>query len=284
MNCKKLLLIPLLFAVSAAYSQTDSLVVVNAEWQSKKINRGIKLKTYCFNKNLFNANQNVTILEVKPGRRNKIDLAFEPEKLKKTSQFGQEANAIAAINGTFFDVRNGGSVDYIRSNGVMINRSRPDKNQKRTFHQRAAIALDNGRISICHWDGTKNWEDNLRGEDIMVTGPALITNSRRVRIDSISFAVARHPRSAVAIKGKKVLLVTVDGRNENSAGMNLFELADLLKWLEADQAINLDGGGSTTLWVNSEPGNGVINYPSDNKKWDHEGERKVANVLLVKRD
>ncbi|MGJ7033410.1 phosphodiester glycosidase family protein [Niabella hirudinis] len=40
--------------------------------------------------------------------------------------------------------------------------------------------------------------------------------------------------------------------------------------------INFDGGGSSTLWTRKR---GVINHPSDNKKWDHAGERSVANVL-----
>jgi exopolysaccharide biosynthesis protein len=54
-----------------------------------------------------------------------------------------------------------------------------------------------------------------------------------------------------------------------------------MRWLKAIDAINLDGGGSTTLWVNNEIG--VVNFPTDNKKWDHEGQRKVANVLLLKK-
>jgi exopolysaccharide biosynthesis protein len=63
--------------------------------------------------------------------------------------------------------------------------------------------------------------------------------------------------------------------------MSLFELSKLMRWLKAIDAINLDGGGSTTLWVNNEIG--VVNFPTDNKKWDHEGQRKVANVLLLKK-
>lgn len=65
--------------------------------------------------------------------------------------------------------------------------------------------------------------------------------------------------------------------------MSLFELTKLLGWLGARQGINLDGGGSTALWVNDRSGGNVVNYPSDNKKWDHEGERKVANVILLLR-
>jgi exopolysaccharide biosynthesis protein len=64
--------------------------------------------------------------------------------------------------------------------------------------------------------------------------------------------------------------------------MTLFELTKLTRWLKSDDAINLDGGGSTTLWINNYPENGVVNYPTDNKKWDHAGERKVANVVLLK--
>ena len=44
------------------------------------------------------------------------------------------------------------------------------------------------------------------------------------------------------------------------------------------QAINLDGGGSTTLWTKKT---GVINHPYDNKKFDHEGERTVPNLIVV---
>ena len=55
-------------------------------------------------------------------------------------------------------------------------------------------------------------------------------------------------------------------------------------WLNADDAINLDGGGSTTLWINNYQENGIVNFPTDNKKWDHEGQRKVANVVLLKKN
>jgi exopolysaccharide biosynthesis protein len=56
-----------------------------------------------------------------------------------------------------------------------------------------------------------------------------------------------------------------------------------MRWLHATDAINLGGGGSTTLWINNYNDSGVVNFPTDNKKWDHEGERKVANVVLLKK-
>ena len=63
------------------------------------------------------------------------------------------------------------------------------------------------------------------------------------------------------------------------AGMSLFELGVFLRSLKCQQAINLDGGGSTTMWIKSQ---GVVNYPSDNQRFDHSGERKVANVIVIK--
>ncbi len=53
--------------------------------------------------------------------------------------------------------------------------------------------------------------------------------------------------------------------------MNLYELADLMKELGAAEAINLDGGGSTTMWVDGT----IRNRPSDNRV------RPIANGILV---
>lgn len=47
--------------------------------------------------------------------------------------------------------------------------------------------------------------------------------------------------------------------------MSLFELTKMMGWLNADDAINLDGGGSTTLWINNYQENGIVNFPTDNK-------------------
>jgi exopolysaccharide biosynthesis protein len=63
--------------------------------------------------------------------------------------------------------------------------------------------------------------------------------------------------------------------------MSIPELQHLLKWLGCRDAINLDGGGSTTMYVKGQPEEGVVNFPSDNKKWDHEGQREVANAIVI---
>lgn len=88
-----------------------------------------------------------------------------------------------------------------------------------------------------------------------------------------SFVETRHPRTAVAkLKDGKFLMITVDGRSESSGGMSLYELADYILSLGATDAMNLDGGGSTTMYLDGK----VVNHPSDK-----EGERKVSDAILV---
>jgi len=267
------------------FAQPDSLAVSKANWKKEKIANGVLLKTYCFNKTLFNSNQNVSVLEIKQKNSLLFDLGYDSKLLIKTSDFGKQNNALTALNGTFFDIANGGSVDYIRADGVLINENRLGKSGKRSAHQESALVFDKGKLKIAKWNGNPDWEQSLIAEDIMVSGPLLIINKTIEKLDTANtFNKTRHPRTAVAItKNKRVLLITVDGRNENSAGMSLFELTKLMRWLHASDAINLDGGGSTTLWINNYKDSGVVNFPTDNKKWDHEGERKVANVVLLKK-
>jgi hypothetical protein len=89
-----------------------------------------------------------------------------------------------------------------------------------------------------------------------------------------SNAEVRHPRSAVGFSrdSSTLLFVTVDGRQASSVGMTLVELADLLKSVGAWDAMNFDGGGSSTLVVDGK----VVNSPSDPA-----GERTVGNALVV---
>jgi hypothetical protein len=89
-------------------------------------------------------------------------------------------------------------------------------------------------------------------------------------------AEARHPRTAAGFSrdSSTIFLVTVDGRSANSGGVTLVELARLMRRLGAWQAINFDGGGSTTMVVEGK----VVNAPSDSS-----GERAVGNALLVMR-
>jgi len=82
-----------------------------------------------------------------------------------------------------------------------------------------------------------------------------------------------HPRTAICYNQDYLYFVVVDGRdNAYSIGMTVLELANFCKEdLHATEGINLDGGGSSTMWVNGE----VVNRPSDGH------ERTVANGMMM---
>src|SRR6185437_4150143 len=91
----------------------------------------------------------------------------------------------------------------------------------------------------------------------------------------------RNPRTAAGIArdGRRLILAVVDGREYQDAGMTLRETADLMRGLGARDAINLDGGGSTTMVFADPDSSGklrIANHPSDK-----EGERAVGDALAI---
>lgn len=262
----------------------DSVNLVSADWKKTVIASNVSLKVAHFTAHdLFNANENISYLELTQKKHQwGFDLGYDRKLLKTTADFALEKNAIAAVNGSFFDVKNGGSVDFLKYGDTIIAENRFEKNGIRARHQRSAITIHNGKLKLEQWNGKSTWEKSLNAEHILLSGPMLSFKGKTQGLDTTSFTTLRHPRTAVGIKKDgKIILLTVDGRNEQSAGMSLHELNKIMRWLDCLTAINLDGGGSTTLWVEGAGDNGVINFPSDNKLWDHAGQRKVANVLLI---
>jgi exopolysaccharide biosynthesis protein len=131
------------------------------------------------------------------------------------------------------------------------------------------------------WSPTETETAGLwkQAANVIGGGPQLIKNGR-VEISNAaekilpSFVSDGHPRTAIAkLKSGQILLVTVDGRQPGeSIGMSLTMLADLLIEFSAVEAINLDGGGSTTMVIR----NRLVNKPSDAT-----GERPVSDAILV---
>ena len=123
---------------------------------------------------------------------------------------------------------------------------------------------------------TDSWK---QASNIIGGGPQLIRNGR-IEITNAaekilpSFVSDGHPRTAIAkLKSGQILLVTVDGRQPGeSIGMSLTMLADLLLEFGGVEAINLDGGGSTTMVIRNK----LVNKPSDAT-----GERPVSDAILI---
>ena len=279
----------LFFSFNAqAQSSADSLLIVKHKWSNKKLGKGLVWKQANFS-GLFDSKQEVNIIEVDlKSKHLQIDLAGLSNGLIKTSDLANQEQALAAINGSFFDMSNGGSTTYIRKEGEVLNQSTMNKNGKINERANAAILIDESEnlVSIIPAVvGNIHWEQELSAPNIMVCGPLLLMENALVKLNDNAFNKNRHPRSAVAITpNDKLLFITVDGRNKRAEGMNLDELAYFLKMIGASSALNLDGGGSTTLYVDTKMKTGVLNYPSDNGLFNHLGERKVANILIVKKN
>ena len=80
-------------------------------------------------------------------------------------------------------------------------------------------------------------------------------------------------------KEGNICLVVIDGRHKGQGdGASIYETALICSFLGLTDAINLDGGGSSAIWSSET---GVLNHPSDNKIFDHEGERVVPNIIGV---
>jgi hypothetical protein len=119
-----------------------------------------------------------------------------------------------------------------------------------------------------------SWSLGVSGVlDTLGGNPMLMENGRLAagKCEGSSFCL-RHPRTGVGVTGNgRLLLAVVDGRWKRSVGMTPAQFARLFRYLGARDAINLDGGGSTTMVVRGS----VVNRPSDGHQ------RKVGNALLV---
>ena len=252
-------------------------------WQTQKYKGKISTKIIHFNRcELFKSNQSIQIIEIKPKSKYKFDLAYQTKSLITLDSFVKIQKAIAGINGTFFDVKNGGSMDFIRSNHQIINANFLYPTGKRAEHQKGAILIKEDKLRISNWDGTSDWETLLDAEDVMLSGPVLRINNQDIALANNAFNADRAPRSLIGIKNDgTVLFICIDGRTIESEGITIKEEQDLVRWLGCKDAINLDGGGSSTLFLKNATENGIINHPSDNKIFDHYGQRKIANAILL---
>jgi exopolysaccharide biosynthesis protein len=116
------------------------------------------------------------------------------------------------------------------------------------------------------------WE-NVR--HIISGGPYLVKNGE-VFVDmtaqKLNAIGGRNPRTAIGYtRDNDLILIAVDGREGSSVGMTLSELGYLMKSLGCVNAINLDGGGSTVMYVNGQ----IVNRPAQ------PGGIALSNALVI---
>lgn len=279
MKKSALLLVALLASFSLG-AQNDSLAFISGNWTSQQAGEGLVLKQCHFADGLFNSAQNISVLEIN-GRA--LDLVeAPPQTLWKTSEFAGHYGAAAAVNCGFFRMRSPyGSVMYYRQDREERYPNLPERKvHGRSTRQTGSVVITDGKLYIVKTDSPMDAERYIDGEDVVTSGPLMMVEGRMEDVSVESFNTARHPRTAI---GKKpdgtVVFVVVDGRSKgNAEGMTIFELQKVMGWLGCQDALNLDGGGSSALVVNGT----VVNCPCDNKKFDNAGERKVHNAIIVR--
>ena len=265
------------------HAQRDSLAFANGPWQTDTLD-GMVLKQCRFEgQKWFASNQQVFVLEIPDTAHYTLAFAHEPRRTK-TSEMAQKHDAVAAINGSFFDMDQHFPVCYLRIDSVELGENTPGKDTvNRKYYQYGTLCLSHDSVFILKTDSPRHWEEALPYPDIMTAGPLLIWHDTLQHMrDDRTFVTNRHNRTAVGIRDDgTVLLLVADGRHKQAEGLSLTELQQLFRWLGCRDALNLDGGGSTTLFLNIGDYQGIANCPSDNGRFDHDGERGVSNAVLI---
>ncbi len=199
-----------------------------------------------------------------PGVR--LGATTSSQRRSTTSAWARLVGAQAAINGDFFSYATYATSGLAAGGGAKWN----DTNDSTSSGN---IAFDSGSRVVLYPPSQLVTFDPTWMRGVVSGRPHIVVNGT-VRTFSDSFCTTRHPRTAAGLSsdGKTLILAVVDGRQTASVGMTCTELGNLMRGLGAHDALNLDGGGSSTMYVS---GRGVVNRPSDGS------ERVVANHLAV---
>ena len=151
--------------------------------------------------------------------------------------------------------------------------------------ERACLQIDDGGVSL----GPRSTYPARPGGDLLQAGPQLVRQGRslirpgedpegfssgRSQFDS-DITAGRYPRAALGISGRLLWAVACDGRGDGDSGMTLGELAALMVELGAESALNLDGGGSTSLVRDGR----LVNRPREEHGLDLPAGRPVSTAL-----
>lgn len=264
----------------------DSIAFVSANRTYLKLQNA---RGYVVSKRIFGVPQTISVITLSSSEfRAKPVL---PPSVTEVSKVGSEYGADFAINGCYWVVSTGKANSYIKIDGEILYSSASQAQYPRV--NGLLCMYDHGIEIVQSYDypdypGLTEYCDN-----IIACGPVLIDDGKCVSYkhitestdagiqDKIPFFVLRHPRTIIGRNDNgEIYLIVVDGRAEgNAEGMSIEEITKLSRWLGLTDAMNLDGGGSSTLWSREL---GVVNHPCDNKRFDHEGERKVLNTIIFK--
>jgi uncharacterized protein YigE (DUF2233 family) len=200
-----------------------------------------------------------------------IEVIATPQLYQGTtvSEFAKKTKAVVAINADYFD-------DKFNPRGLTIGPCGQWVGTKDTGRE-GVVAVGRGRALVQTqsqvFDPVEDWVTTaVSGWPMLVRDCAPLTATQLPGSDA--FTRAPHPRTAVGASsdGKTLYLVVADGRRTGIPGMKLDELAKFMyEELGTCAAINLDGGGSTAMWVTDK----IVNRPADGR------ERPVGDHLAI---
>ncbi|MBE8722479.1 phosphodiester glycosidase family protein [Sphingobacterium pedocola] len=216
--------------------------------------------------------------------------------LDSLSSVADERLAVIGINATYE-----ADASFIKANGNVVSPVTLNSGHLRFWKHEGAI-FHNGSQDMKMEYGTKESYMLSPYLNVFSGSPMLISDYQRVGEDFIGDVSGinlngldyedyrrhqgvRHPRTVMALtEDKKLLMVTIDGRFTESAGMTAKEVTQFMATYFAPQnALNMDGGGSSTLYIQNKGVNGIVNYPTDNGVRNHYGQRLLRTFILVKK-
>jgi len=238
-------------------------------WTDTTVGAGViwRQKTYT---SLYGGKQTVNVLQMEMSNSAVRVQPLRPSSgCATTSALGSSFGAAAAVNAGFFAGGDCSSVSMIKINNIISAVNPGYKPPRSTFgYNRTTKGLFIAPIS-----STDSWS---AVNDAVGGGPNLVTNGASdVTLTAEGFDASyasKNPRTAVGYAGTRLLFVTVDGRTSAGVGMTLSELASFMIALGCNKAMNMDGGGSTAMWIN---GRGLVNTVSDGSQ------RSVVSALGV---
>lgn len=188
---------------------------------------------------------------------------------EKTSVTASQNGAILAVNGDYYGARQKG---YVIRNGILYRNTPVSGAEDLVIYRDGTFGI------ISESDVTAEELLEAGASDVLSFGPALIRDGVIAvsEDDEVGRAMASNPRTAVGvIDDLHYVFVVSDGRTDESAGLDLYELADFMSLLGVTTAYNLDGGGSSTMVFNGS----VVNNPTTNGK--KITERSVSDIVYV---
>ena len=252
---------------------TDKECLSAIEWSKRQVTEGVMLKSV--QTRLFDSFQAIYVIDIDTTAGEFEFGVAVPATRLVTSAIAANEEVLAAVNGTFFNMQEGYNVHFVKVNDSVVAVT-----DDKEFGIRATglFSAEGEAVDISAWGPEREDHRAVPEEDAIVSGPLLMDDDMEIPLDSINFNRLRHPRTMIgATDDGHILFIVVDGRQpEYAEGMSLFELRALARSLGCTEVLNLDGGGSTAMYLRGEESNGVVNRPSGKV------ERAVPSIVFVR--